>query len=421
MPPQKPSPHRFIAPAPPPSTQTPKPKPKSKLRHVISARKHTPQASPQLQLKKTTPAKRFVVAPVRAGDVGTPRAAPDWVEERRASGEPGTAHTPRAKAGRKLVRVESIEEASQSQSQSSPLRARDEEKGEELEIMRSVEDEGMSDDNDVGQRDTTATLPHQQVPSENEDEDADDTELLFEPGPRPKRRRTSPPSPTPNAVRAASPAPPKTPLPPPSHRFRLPAPPFTTPTPFSAVPTTPSTTTTTTVAGATPTRPSFLLPRHNNPLSPSKPPAPLPEIFSPSRKTGKYIPGGLAQTVQSWLIEAATTAQTSTGGSSRSRSDGVRLRVRVAELGNRGLEVDCFVGSVVLARGTMELELKNASRGEEGTEVLASRMLLAGQGGVRSAAGVKVRVGDVVGVKAPTWDVDVGGERWAVCVEWVVL
>jgi hypothetical protein len=32
-----------------------------------------------------------------------------------------------------------------------------------------------------------------------------------------------------------------------------------------------------------------------------------------------------------------------------------------------------------------------------------------------------VRVGDVVGVKAPTWVVDVGGEKWVVGVEWMVL
>lgn len=407
MPLQKPSPHRFIAPAAPPSTQTPKPKPKSNLRHAISAHTPKPGSSEPLRFKKITPAKRFVVAPVPAGHVGTPHAAPE-------RGETETAHAARAKAGRKLTRVESIEETSQSQS--SPLRAGDEEEGE-LGILRSVEDQGMSDDDNGGQRETTAPHPHQQVSPEVGDEDDSDTELLFEPGPRPKRRRTSPPSPTPNAIRAASPAPPKTPLPPPSHRFRLPPPTFTTPAPFSAIPTTPSTT----AAGATPSRPSFLLPRHNNPLSPSKPPAPLPEIFSPSRKTAKYIPGGLAQTVQGWLIEAATTAQASAAGTSRSREDGVRLRVRVAELGNKGREVDCFVGGVVLARGTTEPGMYNASRVGEGTEEFGTRLLLAGQGGVRGAAGVKVRVGDVVGVKAPTWDIDVGGEKWVVGVEWMVL
>lgn len=83
--------------------------------------------------------------------------------------------------------------------------------------------------------------------------------------------------------------------------------------------------------------------------------------------------------------------------------------------------MDCFVGGVVLARGTTEPGLYNASRVGEGTEEFGTRLLLAGQGGVRGAAGVKVRVGDVVGVKAPTWDIHVGGEKWVVGVEWVVL
>ena len=99
----------------------------------------------------------------------------------------------------------------------------------------------------------------------------------------------------------------------------------------------------------------------------------------------------------------------------------MRLRVWLTELGNRGLEVDCFAGAVVLARGQTESGMYNASRAGEGVEEFETRLLLAGQGGVRGAAGVRVRVGDVVGVKAPTWDVDVGGEKWVVCVEWVVL
>lgn len=98
----------------------------------------------------------------------------------------------------------------------------------------------------------------------------------------------------------------------------------------------------------------------------------------------------------------------------------MRLRVRIAELGNKGQEADCFAGAVVLARGQTEPGMYNASRVGEGMEQLGTRLLLAGQGGARGA-GVKVRVGDVVGVKAPTWVVDVGGEKWVVGVEWMVL
>jgi hypothetical protein len=47
--------------------------------------------------------------------------------------------------------------------------------------------------------------------------------------------------------------------------------------------------------------------------------------------------------------------------------------------------------------------------------------LLAGQGGARGTGGVKLRIGGSVGIRAPMWDIDVGGETWLVGVDWVVL
>lgn len=139
------------------------------------------------------------------------------------------------------------------------------------------------------------------------------------------------------------------------------------------------------------------------------------------------------------------------------RGDGVRLRVRVTFLGGTGTgtgtggrygdgeemrescadadgkgeetrardatsEVECFAGGVVLAAGETDAGMYNASRNVGGGTQHGVRMLLAGQGGVRGVAGgVRLRVGDVVGVRAPTWEVDVGGEVWVVAVDWAVL
>jgi hypothetical protein len=47
--------------------------------------------------------------------------------------------------------------------------------------------------------------------------------------------------------------------------------------------------------------------------------------------------------------------------------------------------------------------------------------ILLGQGGARGAGGVKIRMGGVIGVRQPMWDVDVNGETWVVGVDWVVL
>ena len=402
MPLQKPSPHRFIAPTAPSST--PKTKPKSNLRHAITA--HTPNQTSELQFKKITPAKRFVVAPAQPPIVGdaTPRA-PDRVEEPDSSAS--TDYTPRPRQQRKLGRVESIEEASQS----SPLRPADE---DGFGVVQTIEHEPifcLEEEDEVEH----AAL-----------QDEEDDELLFETLSRLKRRRTSPPSPTLTHQRH-----PETPAAA-SHRFRFAHTPQT-PIPFSnlnALASTaqpPTTTTAVTASTPAPQRPHFILPAP--PTSPQKPSKPLPEIFSPSRKTQKYISAGFASTVQGWIIEAAQGSTSSHHGVvyGREREDGVRLKVRVTGLGPHGRgndeqEIECWPGGVVFLRGDTEPGMYNASRAEgmEGEE-LGMKILLAGQGGARGSGGLKIRVGGVVGIKAPTWDVDVGGERWTVGVDWIML
>ncbi|KAF1931127.1 uncharacterized protein M421DRAFT_57065 [Didymella exigua CBS 183.55] len=345
MPLQKPSPHRFIAPAPP--TQTPKQKPKSNLRHAIIA--HTPE----LQFKKITPAKRFVAAPARAH-------ADDEYDV-----------TPRPKA-RKYERVESIEESQ----------------------LASEEEDGGED---------------------SEDED----ELLFESVQRAKRRRTSPSSPPQQHLA------PQMPLGIASHRFRLPA--AQTPLPFCPNTTLhmpPASVTmnmTSVTSGSTPTttRPHFLLPV---PRSPSKPCTPLPEIFSPSRKAQKYLSNGLASSVQAWIIE---TAQQGPGAGivwGREREDGVRVKIRVSELGGGDVEaLECWLGGTTFVVGETETGMYDASRAESLEVGQGMRVLLAGHGGSRGSAGVKIRIGSIVGIRAPTWELDVGGEKWTVGVDWFVL
>lgn len=199
------------------------------------------------------------------------------------------------------------------------------------------------------------------------------------------------------------------------------------------VPTTSSTTT------AVTSRPHFLLPPL--PKSPQKPATPLPETFSPSRKGQKYIPNGLASTLQGWIVETANTGYAAqmrdTVVRDREKDDGVKIRVRVSsmESGSRGSEdqgsegVECYPGGVVFVSGESEqraVATYNVSRSSSLAPSTKSddgvvRIMLAGQGGARGAGGVRVRVGSLLGVRAPVWDVDVGGEKWIVGVDWVVL
>ncbi|KAF2832674.1 hypothetical protein CC86DRAFT_92648 [Ophiobolus disseminans] len=401
MPAHTPSPRRFLAPNPP-STQKPKPKPQSGLRNALTLQ--TPKAAiparekAELQFKKLTPAKRFVVAPHRRTQSAEEHGRS--FDEAQAIPRTHVQLTPRPKPPRKFERVEIIDEGSQS----SPVAPPDDDIG--FGVLPSVEH----------------TRPF--VEAQQEEENDENDEILFVTEQLNKRRRISPPT-SPPSHQPSSPTTPTIPHNSTTHRFL--APPPRTPAPFSTTTSIPTTTSPPTI---TLHRPTFILPPQ--PTSPQKPSKPLPEIFSPSRKSHKYVEQGLAATMQSWIIEAANTGhaaqERSIGGVlwGREREDGVKMRLRVSSVsaGICGVEaeVECFAGHFVFVKGEVEGGMYNASRassvaGEEG----GVRVLLAGQGGARGVGGVKVRVGGVLGIKQPVWDVDVGGEGWTVGVDWVLL
>ncbi|KAH6841522.1 hypothetical protein B0T12DRAFT_362626 [Alternaria alternata] len=364
-----PSPHRFLAPNPP-STQKLK-KPQSGLRNALAVQ--TPASSKLAQPKSELPLKKLT--PAKRFVLAPPRPAIGVAKEKHGEAHEDTfAHsTPLAKPRRKFERIESIEEPSQS-SQS------------------------------------------------EQDENADrEDEMLFESVQMNKRRRISPES-SPSLQGLSEPS---TPVPvsnAKTHRFKVPLP--HTPAPF------PSIAAVTSMPAAAPQRPHFILPAL--PTSPPKPSRPLPEIFSPSRKNGKYIPNGLASTVTSWIIETANTGFAAQDRSAMvcggDKEDGVKLRVRVTNLSRGGDQpqeddkVECYSGGIVFARGNTEPGMYNASRaGSTGAEDSPIRILLAGQGGARASGGVLVKTGSVVGIRAPMWEVDVGEDRWTMAVDWVLI
>lgn len=132
----------------------------------------------------------------------------------------------------------------------------------------------------------------------------------------------------------------------------------------------------------TDTRPTFLRPSTETSTEP-----PLPEAFSPHRRGQKFVPGGMAATVQQWVVE--------TGQASRRGRGWEEFAVKV--------RVDAVVGG----EGPCWLVRGKSSVGEDVS------LILAGGGGVEA--------GVIVGVRAPTWEVEVEGRRWRVAVDWRVL
>lgn len=414
MPPHTPSPHRFLAPAPAQNaSQSEKQKPRSSLRQVATAQApratgihprgtHDDAETP----KRVTPAKRFVVPPLSS------RKPPSTGERgRRAEDENVLVNaqaTPRPRPS--FRKVESIDTTSPSSSANT-------EAHHALDVLPSIEQ--------------SLQLPQ----AEGHENETDQDEILFaseEPNKRQRMSPQSPSSPIPTFAGPSTPhmgSSPQMPSPV-SHRFKMP----------SSRPAASNKVSTPALERQPNTRPHFILP--NVPPSPTKIAVPLPETFSPSRKGGKYIQNGMASTLQSWIHETASTGYTANTHSAvvwgKDKEDGVKMKVEVLSVGgSRGVsemegEVECWPGGLVFVRGVTDAGLYNASRAVSLTQPVGNydgyaeiKMMLAGQGGARGKGAVKIRVGDIVGIRAPIWEVPLGledqAENWLVGVEWVVL
>jgi hypothetical protein len=399
MPTHTPSPHRFLAPDAT-RTQKPRPNPPSTLRNNFAAEA---RGVSELQAHSHVPAKRFVIAPHRRSHSAEEHKLGHAEDARVLSHR---QFTPRPKSRRKFERIESIGDTLQS-SLNAPL---SDEGGSSM--VRTVEHDRTFDNG---------------VQKEQETEGDEEDENLFVTEQRNKRRRLSPDtSPTLDQHEPTTPIAPHNST---THRFIVPPP--RTPALFTAIKRDNTPLASAATKTPAPHRPAFILPPQ--PTSPPKPSRSLPEIFSPSRKTHKYVPNGLASTLQGWIIETANTGfaahERNTAGGvvwGRDRDDGVRLKVRVSAASSSTCygegEVECFPGHFGFIRGDTEPGLYNVSRapGIANNDGEVS-VLLAGQGGARSAGGVRIRIGGIVGVRAPMWDVDIAGEKWIVGVDWVLL
>ena len=150
----------------------------------------------------------------------------------------------------------------------------------------------------------------------------------------------------------------------------------------------------TSTESATTRRPVFL----RASVAPQEPSGPVPEVFSPHRRGQKFVPGGMAATAQQWVIETGQTAVQSRKGQGYLRGDDYVMRVKIDELNGDGP----FTVRASLSSGD------------------AVNMLLAGGANV-SNDGMNARVGGIVGIRAPTWDLELDGRRWTVGVDWKLI
>lgn len=111
------------------------------------------------------------------------------------------------------------------------------------------------------------------------------------------------------------------------------------------------------------------------------------------------MPGGMAATMQQWVLEAGQSAIQSRKGQGYLRGEDYVMRAKVESKRGEGPRV-------VKAR---------MGNGEPVNIILAA----AGQAGAVRAQ--EIAMGCMIGIRAPSWSVELGEEQYAVAVDWKVL
>ncbi|EPE28551.1 hypothetical protein GLAREA_09672 [Glarea lozoyensis ATCC 20868] len=162
---------------------------------------------------------------------------------------------------------------------------------------------------------------------------------------------------------------------------------------------------------------AFRKPPTFRPPSPSAPQNqldPLPEQFSPHGKGRKYIPGGLAAELQSWLFNIESTSHTV----SRSKNEEWPIRIIVDEISGHPRS------GMTMISGRRIHDMESNDDGPSGIiDTLGEvRVILAGEGQLSGLQrGSKVEKGRVIGIKGPVWEVVLEDGKWSVGCDWKVL
>ena len=144
--------------------------------------------------------------------------------------------------------------------------------------------------------------------------------------------------------------------------------------------------------GGTVRRPAFL----RSSVAPAENFEPLPEAFSPHRRGEKFIPGGMASSLQQWVVEMGQSAAHSRRGQGYLQGEAYLHRVKVESVSGH---------CPMLIQG----------RREDGHQL---QFLLIAEG---KALTGNVCTGSIVGIRAPSWEVELEGDSWIVGVDWRTL
>lgn len=124
---------------------------------------------------------------------------------------------------------------------------------------------------------------------------------------------------------------------------------------------------------------------------------PLPDVFSPQKKGQRFVPGGLADEVQSWIFQTGNEAIQSRRSQTQHAGGEFDISCKITATDGddpifaHGWKPDASEVAVVLMQS-------NQRRYKE-----------------------TIKVGEIVGVKEPTWPVSFQDQTYQVAVDWKVI
>lgn len=143
-------------------------------------------------------------------------------------------------------------------------------------------------------------------------------------------------------------------------------------------------------------RPAFLrssIPSHHSA-------EPLPEAFSPHKRGQRFVPGGMAAELQSWVFEAANAAVQSRRDRAYLRGEDYTTTFKVNDVAG---------GDPVFVRG------------ETTADATPLQAILVGERDRARTRRTTITVGSTVSIREPTWMVDVLGRQWIVGVDYKLI
>ena len=127
---------------------------------------------------------------------------------------------------------------------------------------------------------------------------------------------------------------------------------------------------------------------------------PLPEAFSPHKRGQRFVPGGMAAELQTWIFEAGNAASQSRRGRAYLRGEDYTMCLKAIDVTG---EHPIFV------------------QGETAEDQIPVQAILVGETDRTNLRRVKINPGDTIGIREPTWTVNVLEKQWVVGVDYRLI